>query len=94
MLLRLLRIPLIALIALAVVIAPRLAAAQDATPEPITAIELAPGVTAEALPAPPLDRAPGQTVYLARFVFQPGAELFPHNHPGTTVVGVASGSLS
>ena len=33
------------------------------------------------------------TVYLARFVIQPGAEIFPHSHPGTVVLGVASGSL-
>lgn len=68
-------------------------AAQEATPGPITAIELAPGVTAEVFAGAPSDRAPGQTVYLARFVFQPGAEIFPHSHPGTTVLGVASGSF-
>ena len=69
--------------------------AQEATPasSPITAMELAPGVTAEVFAAAPSDRAPGQTVYLARFVFQPGAELFPHSHPGTTVLGVASGAF-
>jgi quercetin dioxygenase-like cupin family protein len=68
-------------------------AAQEATPGPITAIELAPGVTAEVYAAFPSDRAPGQTVYLARFVFQPGAEIFPHSHPGTTLLGVQSGTL-
>jgi quercetin dioxygenase-like cupin family protein len=68
-------------------------AAQEATPGPITAIELAPGVTAEVFAGAPSDLAPGQTVYLARFVFQPGAEIFPHSHPGTTVLGVASGSF-
>jgi quercetin dioxygenase-like cupin family protein len=68
-------------------------AAQEATPGPITAIELAPGVTAEVFAGTPSDRAPGQTVYLARFVFQPGAEIFPHSHPGTTGLGVASGSF-
>jgi quercetin dioxygenase-like cupin family protein len=68
-------------------------AAQEATPGPITAIELAPGVTAEVFAGAPSDRAPGQTVYLARFVFQPGAEIFPHSHPGTTVLGVASGTF-
>jgi quercetin dioxygenase-like cupin family protein len=69
--------------------------AQEATPSPgaIAVLELAPGVTAEVLAAAPSDRAPGQTVYLARFVFQPGAEIFPHSHPGTTVLGVASGSF-
>ena len=68
-------------------------AAQEATPGPITAIELAPGVTAEVFAGAPSDRAPGQTVYLARFVFQPGAEIFPHSHPGSVVLGVASGSF-
>jgi quercetin dioxygenase-like cupin family protein len=68
-------------------------AAQEATPGPITAIELAPGVTAEVFAGAPSDRAPGQTVYLARFVFQPGAEIFPHSHPGTVVLAVASGSF-
>ncbi|MCC6791473.1 MAG: hypothetical protein IT336_07315 [Thermomicrobiales bacterium] len=69
--------------------------AQDATPPAggIAAIELAPGVTAEVLAAAPAVDAPGQTVYVARFVFQPGAEIFAHNHPGTTVLGVASGSF-
>ena len=83
---------LVALVALAVIFAPSLAA-QEATPGPIAAMELAPGVTAEVFAAAPSDRAPGQTVYLARFVFQPGAELFPHSHPGTTVLGIVSGEL-
>jgi quercetin dioxygenase-like cupin family protein len=70
-------------------------AAQEATPAagPITPIELAPGFTVEIFAAAPSDRAPEQTVYLARFVIQPGAEIFPHGHPGTTVLGVAEGSL-
>lgn len=72
-------------------------AAQDATPEPeasgISVIDLAPGVTAEVLAGVPSDRAPGQTVYLARFVFQSGAEIFAHSHPGTTILGVSSGSF-
>jgi quercetin dioxygenase-like cupin family protein len=59
---------------------------------PISVIELAPGVTAEVFAAAPSDRAPGQTVYLARFVFEPGSEIFPHNHPGTGVLGVESGT--
>ena len=84
---------LIALFALAGLVAPSLAA-QEATPGPIAAIELAPGVTAEVFAGAPSDRAPGQTAYVARFIFQPGAEIFPHNHPGTTVLGVASGSFS
>lgn len=64
-----------------------------ASPGPIAVNQLAPGVTAEIFAAAPSQRAPGQTVYLARFVFQPGAAIFPHSHPGTTVLGVASGSL-
>jgi quercetin dioxygenase-like cupin family protein len=70
-------------------------AAQDATPPagPITAMELAPGVTAEVLAAAPSAVAPNQTVYVARFVFQSGAAIFPHSHPGTTVLGIQSGSL-
>jgi quercetin dioxygenase-like cupin family protein len=60
---------------------------------PISVATLAPGVTAEVLAAAPSAVAPGQTVYVARFVFQPGAAIFPHNHPGTTVLGVVSGSF-
>ncbi len=60
---------------------------------PIAPIELAPGVTAEVFAAAPSARAEGQTVYLARFVFQPGSEIFPHGHPGTTTLGVESGSF-
>jgi quercetin dioxygenase-like cupin family protein len=69
--------------------------AQDATPAagPIKGNELAPGVVAEVFAAAPSARAPGQTVYTARFTFQPGAEIFPHSHPGTTILGVASGSF-
>jgi uncharacterized cupredoxin-like copper-binding protein len=71
------------------------ASAQDATPAAglITVIELAPGFTAEVFAGAPSDRAADQTVYLARFVIQPGAEIFPHGHPGTTVLGVAEGTL-
>lgn len=70
--------------------------AQEGSPEagaPIATIGLAPGVTAEIFAAAPSPVAPGQTVYLARFIFQPGAEIFPHGHPGTTVLGVESGSF-
>jgi quercetin dioxygenase-like cupin family protein len=68
--------------------------AQQATPAPALAvIELAPGVTAEIFAGVPSARAEGQTVYLARFVFQPGAEIFPHSHPGTTLLGVDSGTF-
>ncbi len=83
---------LIGLFALAGSVAPGLAA-QEATPGPITVTELAPGFTVEVFAGAPSDRAPDQTVYLARFVIQPGAEIYPHNHPGTVVLGVASGSL-
>jgi quercetin dioxygenase-like cupin family protein len=67
--------------------------AQEATPGPIAAVELAPGVMAEVFTGAPSTRAPEQTVYLARFVFQPGSEIFPHGHPGTTILGVQSGSF-
>lgn len=72
-------------------------AALEGTPaaadDTISVIELAPGVTAEVFAGAPSTRAPGQTVYLARFVFQPGGEISAHSHPGTTVLGVASGSF-
>jgi quercetin dioxygenase-like cupin family protein len=84
---------LIAVLMLGVVLAPRLAA-QDATPSPAIAVaELAPGVTAEVLSGVPSARAEGQTVYTARFVFEPGAEIFPHSHPGTTSLTVYSGTF-
>jgi quercetin dioxygenase-like cupin family protein len=83
---------LIAVFALAGLVAPGLAA-QEATPGPITVTELAPGFTVEVFAGAPSDRAPGQTVYLARFVIQPGAEIFPHSHPGTIVLGVTEGTL-
>jgi quercetin dioxygenase-like cupin family protein len=71
--------------------------AQQAAPAPaagpITVSELAPGVTAEVLAAAPSASAAGQTVYVARFVFKPGAEIFPHSHPGTTVLGILSGTF-
>jgi hypothetical protein len=72
------------------------ASAQDATPVPggeVVAMELAPGVTAEVFAGVPSARADGQTLYLARFTFEPGAEIFPHSHPGTTLLGVDSGQL-
>ena len=57
--------------------------AQDATPSagPIKGNQLAPGVVAEVFAAAPSVRAPGQTVYLARFTFQPGAEISPTATP-------------
>ena len=87
-------ITLIGLLAVGVVLNGRVAA-QVATPPAdtaaITVVDLAPGVTAEVFAGVPSDRAPGQTLYLARFVFQPGAEIFPHSHPGTVALGVAEG---
>jgi quercetin dioxygenase-like cupin family protein len=74
---------------------PAMAAGKQSAPpaRPISLSVLAPGVTAEVLAAAPSAGAPGQTVYVARFVFQAGASIFPHSHPGTTVLGVASGSF-
>jgi len=73
--------------------APRLAA-QDATGTPaVTQTELAPGFVAEVFTGAPSDRAPGQTVYIARFTIQPGSEIYPHSHPGTTVLSVESGKF-
>ncbi len=71
-------------------------AAQDGTPAPggpIAVVELAPGVTAEIFGAAPSAGAPGHTLYVARVTFAPGAELYAHTHPGTTLIGVESGSL-
>ena len=71
-------------------------AAQDATPpggDAFAVLELAPGVTAEVFSGVPTDRAPEQTLYLARFTFDPGSEIFPHGHPGTTSLVVLSGSF-
>jgi quercetin dioxygenase-like cupin family protein len=67
---------------------PRIAA-QDATPP--AGVELAPGVYAEVLAGVPSDRAEGQTLYSARFTFEPGQGIFPHSHPGTTVLSVSAG---
>jgi quercetin dioxygenase-like cupin family protein len=93
-----LRIPMLIIVVLAVFgLAPLRIAAQESTPgaahEAISVIDLAPGVAAEVFAGAPSARAPEQTVYLARFVFQPGAEIFPHSHPGTIVLGVASGTF-
>ena len=73
------------------------ATAQDGTPTAGTpaaaGIELAPGLVAEVFAGVPSDRAPGQTLYVVRFTFQPGSEISPHRHPGTTVLAVESGAL-
>lgn len=68
-------------------------AAPGATPTAgIAVIEAAPGITVEVFAIAPSARAPGQTVYVSRATFQAGAEIFSHNHPGTTVIGVESGA--
>lgn len=70
--------------------------AQESTPaasDAIAAIEPFPGVTAEIFGRTESVRAPGQTMYNVRFTFQPGAAALPHGHPGTVLLGVASGSL-
>ena len=75
---------------------PLTARAQEATPaadDAIAAIEPFPGVTAEVFGAVDSVRSPGNTMYAVRFTFQPGAEALPHGHPGTVLVGVASGTL-
>lgn len=71
------------------------ALAQDATPgvEGGGEIEGASGVWAEVFSAIPTDRAPDQTLYLARFTFFPGSEIFAHGHPGTTSLSVESGTF-
>ena len=89
---------LITLVAAAVALAfmPASLAAQDATPaasDTIAVIDLAAGVTAEIFIGAPTALAPGQMLYTGRFVFQPGSELFAHSHPGTTSIGVESGTL-
>ena len=89
------QVSLLALVLVGSVAAGSLAGAQDATPPggPIAVIGLAPGVDAEVFASVPSTRAPGQTLYLARFTFQPGAEIFPHSHPGTTLLAVEAGAF-
>ncbi len=84
------------LTALALAAGVRHSAAQEATPGTIptggiAAIETEPGITVEVFAVAPSAQAPGQTIYVSRATFQPGAEAAPHNHPGTTVIGVESG---
>ena len=93
------RAPLVTMIALLIVgvsfSAHAAAQTEDATvpadPSAIAVVDLAPGVTAEVFSGVPSARAPEQTLYLARFVFRPGGEIFPHSHPGTVSLGVAEG---
>ena len=85
------------LTALALAAGVRRASAQEATPGAtpaggIAAIEAEPGITVEVFAVAPSARAPGQTIYVSRATFQPGAEAAPHFHPGTTVIGVESGT--
>jgi quercetin dioxygenase-like cupin family protein len=68
-------------------------AAQDASDEAVTRTELTPGLFAEVFAGVPSARAEGQTVYIARFTFQPGSDIFPHSHPGTVVLAIESGTL-
>ncbi len=73
-----------------------LATAQDNTPAAdaaITVYEMTTGATAEIFASAASVRAADQTVYLARFVFQPGSGIFPHSHPGTTLLGIESGTF-
>lgn len=69
------------------------ALAQEATPTVPGGGEIdgAPGVSAEVFSGIPSVRAPGQTLYLARFTFFPASEIFAHNHPGSTSLAVESG---
>lgn len=55
--------------------------------------ELGPGLTAEVFAAVPSARSPGNTLYVVRLTFQPGAATPPHRHPGTVVFAVESGTL-
>ena len=91
-------LPVLLIVALAVFgMVPMRMAAQESTPgaadAAITVIELAPGVTAEVFGAAPSARAEGQTLYSVRLTFQPGAEIFPHSHPGTVMITPISGTL-
>jgi quercetin dioxygenase-like cupin family protein len=82
--------------ALVIGAAPRLAAQNSTDTEntpAVTPIELAPGFVGEVFAGAPSAVAPGQTIYVARFTIQPGSEIFPHGHPGTTVLAVESGSF-
>jgi len=75
-------------IASALAFAPRMSALEASPP---AGVELAPGVYAEVLAGIPSDRAEGQTLYSARFTFEPGQAIFPHSHSGTTLLSVTSG---
>lgn len=51
------------------------------------------GITTEVLGQLPPPDAPGQTLSLRRIVFQPGASLPAHTHPGSTIYWIESGTL-
>ncbi len=71
-------------------------AAHQATPPAGTGIatmEIVPGITRELFAAVPTARAEGHTLYQARFTFNPGAEIFPHGHPGSVLLSVSSGTF-
>jgi quercetin dioxygenase-like cupin family protein len=82
-------VPAIALVIVgALTFTPRITAQEATRP---AGVELASGVYAEVLAGVPSDRAKGQTLYSARFTFEPGQAIFPHSHPGTTLLSVTSG---
>ncbi len=64
--------------------------AQTAAPLPPGAV----GVTAEVLGAIPAAAAPGDEVQLFRSVWEPGASINMHSHPGAVVSCVESGELT
>lgn len=59
-----------------------------ATPEP------GPAVTTEVLGSGEPDAATGQTLWLLRVTFEPGAVAAPHTHPGATVFSIESGEIT
>jgi hypothetical protein len=62
---------------------------QEGTPAPVGAT----GVTSHVLGSMEAPTAPGETLSLRRIVFEPGASLDPHTHPGVTIYWVESGTL-
>ncbi|MBA3378733.1 MAG: cupin domain-containing protein [Chloroflexia bacterium] len=59
----------------------------DATPAP------GPAVTTEVLGSGEPDAVTGQTLWLLRVTFEPGAVAAPHTHPGATVFFIESGEI-
>ena len=66
-----------------------LARRQEGTPAPTEAT----GVTTQVLGSMEVPTAPGETLSLRRIVFEPGASLDPHVHPGATIYWIESGTL-